>query len=357
MVAKAADGQPHSKMDIVTHGLVAWVLARGFFSRRGRGVVVGMILAGVLADLDGTAAWFGPGAYLRWHRTYTHSLVGTLVVVAIGTFAALRWDRRGKDADSAADSHDRIDVMGVVVAVLVAVIAHLVMDFWQADGVTLFWPLLGTRFAADILPGIDAWILALLNLGIVLPELFRLVGSEIGAKEKSPRGRNGALVALALLLIYVGARYLLQTNAVAQLDAHAYKGETPRRVGAFADTLSIFTWHGVVETSSMMCTVEVGVGPGHVFDADSAYCQHKPEPSAALGLAEKTPAAEEFLRVARFPKGTVERREDGYEVLIRAVQNAGESEVRQPVAARVVLDGRPVVREEELVWVKDLGRR
>jgi hypothetical protein len=221
----------------------------------------------------------------------------------------------------------------------------------------LFWPLTGRRFAADVLPGVDPWILALLIVGLVAPELFRLVSSEIGAQEKSPRGRSGARVALALIVIYTGARYLVHTRAMTDLDAHAYKGETPRQVGAFADALSIFTWHGITETTSLMCTAEVNVGPGQAFDADAAYCQHKPEPSEALTTAEKTEAAQEFLRVARFPKAAVEKREDGYEVEIRAVQNAGESETRQRVAARILLDAKAQVMEDELVWVKELGRR
>lgn len=343
-------------LDIVTHGILAWVLARGFFSRRGKGLAVGMVLAGTLADLDGISAWFGPNAYLHWHRTYTHSLVGSLLVAAIGTVVALRLSTKQGDTESARNDNKKV-VTNIALAIAVAVIAHLLMDLGQSDGVTLLWPLASTRYAADILPGVDAWILALLILGIVVPELFRLVGSEIGAKDKNPRGRNGARVVVALILIYGGARYVLHTQAVSELDAHAYKGESPRRVGAFADALSVFTWHGVAETRSLMCTMEAAVGPGQQFDAQAAYCQHKPESSAALELAEKTGAAREFLRVARFPKATVEKREDGYEVLIRAVQNEGESEIRQRLAARIVLDEKVRVTEEELVWAKDLGRR
>ncbi len=336
--------------------MLAWVLARGFFPRGGRAVAVGMVLAGTLADFDGISAWIGPSAYLHWHRTYTHSLPGTLLIVAMGTLIALRLSKQPKDKGTFSSGDSKM-IAGVALAIAVAVMAHLLMDLGQPDGVTLLWPLVSTRFAADILPGVDAWILGLLILGIVVPELFRLVGSEIGAKDKNPRGRNGARVALGLILIYVVARYVLHTNAVAELDAHAYKGESPRRVGAFADALSVFTWHGVAETQSLMCTAEVAVGPGRQFDAEAANCQHKPEPSAALEMAEKTGAAREFLRVARFPKATVEKNQDGYEVLIRAVQNPGESEIRQRVAARILLDEKVRVTEEELVWANELGRR
>src|SRR5258708_33838696 len=101
-----------------------------------------------------------------------------------------------------------------------------------------------TRFAWDWLPGVDPWILALLLAGILLPELFGLVGSEIGAKTKAPRGRNGAIAALVLALIYVGGRATLHGNAVAQLDAHTYRGESPRRLAAVGDPASLAARHG-----------------------------------------------------------------------------------------------------------------
>ncbi len=344
-------------MDIITHAILAWVLARGFFSRRGWGVSAGMILAGTLADFDGTSAWFGAGAYLRWHGTYTHSLPGTLLFVAIGTIAALRWEKHDVSADSAKHARDWKKSSGIALAIAMAVLAHLAMDMCQSGGVTLLSPFFGRRFALDILPGIDPWILALLILGIVVPELFLLVGTEIGVRDKKPRGSNGARVVLALILIYVMGRAVLHTNAITQMDAHAYKGETPRRVGAFADSLSVFKWHGIAETTSLMCMAEVEVGPGQVFDADAAYCQHKPDASEVLATSEKSAAAQRFLRVARFPKATVEKLEDGYEVQIRAAQNEGESETRQRVAARILLDDKPRVVEDELVWSKDLGRR
>ena len=205
---------------------------RGNFPRRGRGVTLGMVLAGTLADADGISAWFGPRAFLIWHRTYTHSLLGTLIVVAIATFVALQMNR--KSADPATEPHRDWKLVGeIAFAMAVAAIAHLLMDLCQSDGVTLLWPFSGRRFAGDLLPGIDAWILALLISEILVPELFRLVSSEIGARSKTPRGRNGARIALALLLVYVSGRALLHTSAAAELDAHAYKGESPRLVGAF----------------------------------------------------------------------------------------------------------------------------
>jgi hypothetical protein len=221
----------------------------------------------------------------------------------------------------------------------------------------LLWPFRATRFAADYLPRIDPWILTLLLAGILLPELFRLVGSEIGAKHKTPRGRNGALIALALIVVYISARGVLHGDATDILDAHSYRGESPRRLGAFPDPISLFTWHGIAETQSLVCLAEVPVHSAREFDAEAANCQHKPEFSPALDLAQKTAVAEKFLRSARFPRATFEKTQDGYEVTIRSLRDVVEQERSHSVAARIVLDAKPRVLSEELVWAKNLRPR
>jgi membrane-bound metal-dependent hydrolase YbcI (DUF457 family) len=321
-------------------------LWRGFFPRRGWAVGAGMILAGILADVDAASAFFGPGAYLSWHGTYTHSLAGLLLIIASAIIVTRLLDAKRAQP-----------VVGIVAATAVAAIVHLLLDLCQSEGVALLWPLRRTRFAADLLPGMDAWILALLILGLAAPELFRLVSSEIGAKDKNPRGRNGALIALSFLVIYVAVRFVMHANAVVELDAHSYRGESPRRVGAFADSLSIFQWHGIVETQSLVCQVDAPVGAGNQFNAEAATCQHKPEPSPELDLAQQTNAARRFLSVARFPKASVEKTQDGYAVAIRAWEDAAEQSSWHRVAAEIELDAQPRVVKDELVWSKNLVRR
>lgn len=331
-------------MDIVTHTLLSFVLTRGFFPRRGWPLAVGMIAAGTLADVDLVSILFGPSTYLAWHHTYTHSVLAAAVIIAIASLIVVALGGKTKQT-----------LAVIMMATSVAAAAHLLLDLCQSDGATLLWPLRATRFAADLLPGFDPLILTLLIAGIALPELFRLVSSEIGAKEKAPRGRNGALVALALIVVYTGARYMLHSNGVALLDAHTYRGESPHRLGAFPDALSIFTWHGIVETQSMLCQIEVPVGPGGRFDAESAVCQHKSAASPELAAAQGTTAAREFLRVARFPKATVEKTTSGYEVVMEALRGAAQQETRQ-VVARIFLDANAQVQSAELLWAGELRK-
>jgi membrane-bound metal-dependent hydrolase YbcI (DUF457 family) len=332
-------------MDIPTHALASFALARGFFPRRGWPIVAGMLIAGTIADIDQLSVFFGPAAYLAAHRTWTHSILATFIVVAMAAAVSFSLDKTKV-----------IPPRIILAAAFVAAAAHILLDLFQSAGESLLWPFRTTRFAADYLPRIDPWILALLLAGILLPELFRLVSSEIGAKDKTPRGRNGALVALALIVVYISARGMLHGDAISVLDAHSYRGESPRRLGAFPDALSLFTWTGIVETQSLVCLAEVPVHSAREFDAEAANCQHKPEFSPALDMAQKTVTADKFLQSARFPRATVEKTQDGYEVTIRSLRDVVEQETHS-VAARIVLDAKPRVFSEELVWAKELKLR
>ena len=304
-----------------------------------------MLVAGTIADVDELSVFFGPAAYLAAHRTWTHSILATLIIAVIAAAITFYLDKTKS-----------VPWRTILAAAFVAASAHIVLDLFQSAGETLLWPLRSTRFAADYLPRIDPWILTLLLAGILLPELFRLVGSEIGAKHKTPRGRNGALVALALILLYISARGVLHGDAAGILDAHSYRGESPRRLGAFPDPISLFTWHGIAETQSLVCLVEVPVHSGE-FDAEAANCQHKPESSPALDTAQKTAIAEQFLQSARFPRAAVEKTQDGYEVTIRSLRDVVEQETSHSVAARIVLDAKPRVLSQEFVWARDLRLR
>jgi membrane-bound metal-dependent hydrolase YbcI (DUF457 family) len=333
-------------VDIATHALTSLALARGFFPRRQWPIVVGMLVAGTLAELDLVSALFGPTAYFAARHTFTDSILGTIAVVAIA--AGLAFLLNGKR---------REELGAICVATSCAAVAHVAMELCSSDGVALLWPWRTTRFAADWLPDVDAWILALLILGILLPDLFRLVSSEIGAKDKAPRGRNGARVALALALIYVGTRAALHSNAIAMLEPHIYRTESPRRIGAFAASLSLLTWRGVVETQSNVCLLSVPVMGTGRFDPEAAVCLHKPEDSRALEAAQKTKIAQEFLRAAQFPRAAVDQTEGGYEVVIRDVRDLAEEETRHRVAAQILLDENAQVESARFVWASEVRLR
>jgi membrane-bound metal-dependent hydrolase YbcI (DUF457 family) len=305
-----------------------------------------MLFACTLADIDLISVFFGPAAYFATHRTYTHSLPGTLAIIVLALLFTRYLSRKNPEG-----------VSTLVLPIAGAAVVHVVLDLFQSEGVAALWPARSTRFALDWLPAIDPWILAILVAGIFFPELVRLVSAEIGAKNRSPRGRNGAIVALSMLVIYIGARALLHSGCMASLEPHSYHGESARHVGAFPDPLSLLTWHGVVETQSFLCIANVPAGTGRSFDAESAECLHKPEPSPELNAAQQTRVAQEYLRAVPFPRAVVAKTQNGYEVIIRSMRDVAEEEVRRRVAARIIIDSHFGVSAQDLVWVGEISLR
>jgi len=304
-----------------------------------------MVFAGTLADVDFVAVLFGPAAYLAGRRTFTHSILGTIVVIAFAGLLTRYLSRKPLESWRA------------IPALACAAVLHLLLDLSQSEGVALRWPFRETRFAADWVSGIDPWILAFLIAGILVPELFLLVTSEIGAKSKSPRGRNGAIVAFALVLIYISARGILHSSSTALLEPRTYHGESARKVGAFPDALSLFTWHGIVETQSLICLLEVPAGSAKSFDPEAADCMHKPESSPELDVAQKTAVAQKYLQIARFPRASVARTQDGFEVVIRSMVDQAQGETRHRVAAVIFLSAQYAVTNQTFVWLNDIHLR
>ena len=335
-------------MDPLTHGLASFAAARAFFPRASRLTVVAAVAAGTAADLDDLSAFFGPSAYLAAHRTWTHSLPAAvlLAVLAAGVVLAAF---RGKE-------RQHVPFFATSAAALLAAALHLAMDLSQAGGAALLWPLRSRRYALDWVGGLDPWILAILLACILFPGLLRLVTEEIGAREKGPRGRVGAVLALLAVVAYTGARAFYHARTVAALEERTYRGEMPRRAAAFPEQASLFEWHGLVETESALHQVTVSTGPGASFDPERAHVFFKPEPTAVLDAARDTDAARRFLALARFPKATVEKTVEGYRVVLRDLAAAAAGESARALAVVIELCPDAKIHRQAIAWERELAR-
>jgi len=332
-------------VDPLTHGVASLALQRAFFPRASWRSVLAIIAAGVIADVDWLAGALSPAQFLRWNRTAAHSLLFVLLVA----LCALFFSRASSNAN--AETWRGFSWLAVTLAALL----HLTFDLLQADSVMPFWPFSARRLAFDLLPYLEPWLLTILLLAILLPELFRLVGEEIGARAKRPRGRNGAIIGVVCATLYIGARALLHENAVASLGAHTIAGEMPHRAGAFPDSTSPFLWHSVVETQSALNLVTLRSAGGEVVYASGVTTLHKPEPSPVLDAAQHSLAAVSFVHVARFTKATVEVETEGYSVEIQDLKDQATEERSRAIFADVNLDKNGKVISSELQWQKAIS--
>ena len=358
-------------MDIVTHGFASFAVARGFFPRAGKLAMASAVVVGVAADVDWVSNYFSPSVFLNWRGTYFHSILAAILYsilpVIFFTVLGSLWGGiivpvgRLRESEGATDDPKvwrrlvlRSSVANGLAAPFSCALLHIAMDACQSDGVMLFWPFSSRRVALDWLPGIDPWILTILIGAIAIPELLRLVGSEIGAKSKKPRGQTGALIGLALIFVYVGARATLHSNVIALLGSRTFHGEASRRAWAFPEPLSLLTWHGVVETESALDRVNVNASSARDFDPDLSLRTFKPESSPALATARNTVVAKRFLAAAQIPKASVEKIQAGSIVILRDLRYAASGDSKHEVAAYIELDRSNHLASQELVWARDL---
>jgi inner membrane protein len=328
-------------MDPLTHALASYTLKRAAFPRAARNVTIAMLFAGTIADLDVLSAYFGPSAFLTFHRTYFHSVLAALLLALLISLVFHSFKHP--------PTQNQIP-LGTIFAPAAAALLHLLMDLCQSAGIELLWPFSPRRFSLDWLAHLDLWILAILLVGLLLPLLSGLVTEEIGAKSKGPKGKVGASLALAVLILYISARAVLHSSAIAVLESRTYHGEPPRRTAAFAESASPFRWHGIIETESALHDVEVEVGPGASFDPETAITSYKPEPSPALEAARNAPVAHLFLQTARFPKASVEKTTLGFHIILHTFPYNRDASSGWRVEALIDIDPTGKILSQELVW-------
>ena len=341
-------------MEPITHALASWTLSRAGLNsvfgspvgsagartpdRTTRFATVILIVSGTAADADWITYLFGPTAFLAGRRTCTHSILG-IVAIAVVIAGMFWWLGRKHE-------NWRIGFAKAFALAAAGATLHVAFDLADAHGAQLLWPF-GGWTAADLVADVDPWVLILLLAGLLLPVFFALVSAEIGARKKAPTGRLGAILTLAVLALYVGGRAILHAEAMGALDARTYGGQLPRRVGAFPETVSPFTWHGIVETENAMHEAIVPLAPGTHFDPEAGITVFKPEPSPILDAALRTGTASRFLSYARFPKATVERTAEGYAVTLRDLRFDALGERSIGVMAVVELDAQGHVSDED----------
>jgi inner membrane protein len=340
-------------MEPVTHTLVSVTLARAGLSRATRLAIPMSIAAGLVADVDGASAWLGSSvAYLTLYRGPTHSLLGTMALPALVALAFWLWQRN--------HPQNPLRLLPALVVCWSAAAAHLLLDCLNPLGVKPWWPFHDKAYAADVLEVVDPWIAVLLLLGLILPGLFRLITEEIGAKAERRGPQRGAIVALALVAAFCGARYALHERARAMLAGALYNGTAPLSVAAFPSAVSPLEWFGVVETENTLEELEVSLKPGAYFDPDRRRTVYKPEESDALNAARNTRAAQAFLKFARFPTARIERLPAdmgaGYLVEIRDLRFSLLGAGRRGLQVVVEVDRQFKVREERVEFIGTASR-
>ena len=288
-------------MEPITHFLTGARLARLGFNRKTALATLTMTLAAEAPDIDVVAYVKGSVSGFVCHRGATHTLWGiplvsalVLAVVFIGHRLRRRfWPPR------AGGPLPRWGLLYLFACV--AGYSHLLLDFTNSYGVRPLWPWWPKWYAWDIVFIIEPVLLAVLIAGLAFPSLFALIDREIGAREKMPRGRIGAAIALTLMLLLWGVRDYEHRRAVNAIEALEYQGKIPVRASAFPRMTNPFLWNGVADLGDSYIAMDVDSLAPAVDPAGRARVYAKPEWTPATNAARNTRLGRAYLEWARYP--------------------------------------------------------
>lgn len=342
-------------MEPFTHAFSSLALARAGQRRLPRFGTIMMVASGIAPDLDYASYFGGAGAFLRFHRTLLHSVLGAgwMVCVIAGAFCLL--DRRIPPKKSA-PALSRLGFRPALAVCALGAAGHLLLDLASGVGVQLFWPFRVHWYGRDLVTNFDPWVLALLVAGLLLPLLFKLVNEEVTSGQKMRSGGRSAILTLLLLAGYLGLRAHLHSEAVDLLLSREYHGRIALAGYVFPEASSPFNWRGIAVTDDTLEEVEVSPTRTDEFDSNSSITHYKPQDSPALEVAEKSVAAAKFLEYARVPVASVRRIEDDYRVDLRDAQFPADDDEPANVVLRVDLGSNLQIRRDELLFASSANR-
>jgi membrane-bound metal-dependent hydrolase YbcI (DUF457 family) len=336
-------------MEPVSQALASIALSRTGLNRIAPRTTAILMAAALAPDIDLLSAIGGASAYLRFHRTLFHSMLGGIALaIALAVLATIIL-RRVNPAGEFADA-SMISLFSRVLALCISGVAlHLFLDLVDADGVRLFWPFRQDWQGWYLAPNLDPIILIALIASIALPALFKLVGEEIGErKKKNPIPRRWAVAAFAILSGYFATRATLHSQAIDLLQSAIYRGEVALSAGAYPDSISPFDWRGIAATDNTLQEIEVHLGAEEKFDPEQAITHYKPAQPQVLAAAEKVPAIREFVSYARFPIASVQQTDSGWQITLRDLRIPANSKSLENMELVVDVDSAMQIRNEEI---------
>jgi membrane-bound metal-dependent hydrolase YbcI (DUF457 family) len=310
-----------------------------------------LVASGIAPDLDYASYFGGPEWFLRWHRTVFHSVFGAAAlacVMAAAFYAAeSRWPPSAASNRRSVKPHSPLKFAPALAVCAIGVACHSLLDIVSGSGVQLLWPFRLHWIRCPLATDFDPWIMVLLVAGIVLPQLFRLIGEEVASGKKAARGGTSAVVTLLLLIGYLAGRAYLHGRAVDLLLSSEYHGREPLTAGAFPSSANPFEWRGVVATDTTIEEIDVPVKGDAAFNSDRSVTHYKPPDSPALTRGENTASAQRFLEYAAFPFATLRRREDGYQFELRDFRFPSGDASAENIVVRVDLTSALQIAREE----------
>ncbi len=291
-------------MEPVTHFLTGAVLARAGFNRRTAYATLAMTLAAEASDLDVLWAFRGPVAALQHHRGITHTLLGAPFVALAVTGVVYLW-HRFRTRKPGAPFKSTVGLSGlqpkwilIWLFSLVAVLSHLFLDFTNSYGLRPFFPFNPRWYSWDIVFIFEPLIFAALVIALVMPAIFALTDSEIGARRQPFRGRGWAIAALVFIVVLYGVRNAEHQRALNLMRAS--QTDPVVRVAAEPYPINPYHWLGLAETANYYQSASINTRNDSV-DTDSGQTLYKPPVTMATLAAKRSYLGHVYLDWSSWP--------------------------------------------------------
>jgi inner membrane protein len=232
-------------MEPVTHILTGACLARTGFNRKAAYATLTMAVAAELPDIDTLWSLRGPVEGFQHHRGITHTFLGlpfeaAFLVAAVYGYHRWRVARAGRQFAALPPDPSRTMKPLTPAPVrwgllygfaLVGLLSHLLLDYTNNYGLRPFFPFNDHWYAASIVFIFDPAIFGLLLVAVVVPSLFSLIGSEIGARRMPFKGRGWAIAALLSVVALWSFRAVEHSKAVDLAMAQSITAPAEQRLG------------------------------------------------------------------------------------------------------------------------------
>ena len=299
-------------MEPITHFLTGACIGRAGLNRKTAYATLAAVLAAEAADLDVLWSFAGPVEQLKHHRGITHTFLAAPVVagVVVGVvWLGRRWreGRRARRAEVLPQNAKAPPPPGQAVhwgwlylTALIAALSHLLLDWTNNYGLRPFFPFNPRWYAGSFVFIAEPVLWALLLLAMVMPWIFGLADSEIGARRKPFRGRGWAIFALMGMVVLWCWRWGEQAQARVMLDNVQVTSAPVARVAFEPYPLNMYRWHAILETADFYQTAEINTWTGEIESDRQRDTVFKPADTAAVEAAKQTRLGKVYLDWGRW---------------------------------------------------------
>lgn len=268
-------------MDPVTHiaaGALIGQAARDRFPA-GRALVPLAAFAAWLPDVDNVVGLFGPEAYMRYHRGWTHSLVGGALLAWLLALVAHRFMREAKTAK-------------LFILFYLCVLSHLFLDCITTYGTGIFLPFSDARISFPsvfiIDPVYTLTLLALLAAGFLKP------------RARKAFAVSGLAVLLAWPALGFGVRAFVTARAERLL---AQEGPRVDAVHVQPDAFAPLWWKVVAEEGDQYVLTGLTLTAPNTLLPERRF--EKAERSELEALGREAPVFSQYVWFSDFPVKSV----------------------------------------------------